>query len=90
MDDCVPESKEVQRYGATVAREAALRVLESRVRRRLRNQCLVLHKSRGSRQSNLFGRYWVTDYGNVMPILRHVDLPSLASRLGIWFQDLNV
>jgi hypothetical protein len=85
-----PESIEVQRHRAAVEREAEFRLLEARVRRRLRDGRLVLHKSRGERQTALFGRYWITDTFNVMPILHHVDLPSLAQRLHVWFGDLKI
>lgn len=90
MAPAVPESIEVQRHRAVVEREAQYRLLESRVRRRLRRLHLVLHKSRGEKQSGLFGRYWITDWFNVMPIQHHVDLPALAGRLGVWCGDLNI
>ena len=90
METAVPESVEVTRHRAAVEREAEFRLLESRVRRRLQAGRLVLHKSRGEKQAALFGRYWITDTFNVMPILHHVDLPAIAHRLHIWFDDLNV
>ena len=90
MKTSVPESIEVQRHRAAVKREADFRLLESRIRRGLRDGRLVLHKSRGQKQAALFGRYWITDTLNVMPILHHVDLPALAQRLGVWFGDLNI
>jgi len=86
----IPESIEVQQHRHSVARKAAYRSLESRVRRRLRVGGLILHKSRGEKQEWMLGRYWVTDKLMVMPILHHVDLPDLATRLGIWFGDLPV
>ena len=90
METSVPESIEVQRHRAAVEREAEFRLLESRVRRRLRDGRLVLHKSRGQKQAALFGRYWLTDAFNVMPILHHVDLPALAQRLHVWCGDLTL
>jgi len=90
MDKSVPESMEVQRHRAAVKREADLRLLEGRVRRKLRDGRLVLHKSRGEKQTRLLGRYWITDSFDVMPILHHVDLPALAQRTHVWFGDLNV
>lgn len=90
METAVPESVEVQRHRAAVEREAMFRLLESRVRRRLRNLRLVLHKSRGKKQAALLGRYWLTDWFNVMPIQHHVDLPTLAVRLNVWCSDLNL
>lgn len=90
MAKSVPESVEVQRHRAAVEREAEFRLLEGRVRRRLREVRLVLHKSRGEKQTRLFGRYWITDWFNVMPIQRHVDLLSLAARIGVWCSDLNI
>lgn len=86
----VPESIEVQRHRAAVKREAEFRLLEGRVRRRLRDGRLVLHKSRGEKKAALFGRYWLTDKFNVMPILHHVDLPALAHRIHVWFGDLDI
>lgn len=85
----VPESIEVQRHRESQEREAEFRLLESRVRRRLRAGRLQLHKSRGAKQAAMFGRYWITDYFDVMPIHHHVDLPSLARRLHVWFDDLT-
>jgi hypothetical protein len=90
VETSVPESIEVQRHRAAVEREAEFRLLESRVRRRLRQLHLVLHKSRGRKQSLLFGRYWVTDWLSVMPIQHHVDLQNLADRLCVWYGDLNI
>ena len=90
METPVRESIEVTRHRAAVEREADFRVLESRVRRALQAGRLVLHKSRGKQKAALFGRYWITDTFNVMPILHHVDLPAIAHRLHIWFDDLNV
>lgn len=90
MATSVPESVEVQRHRAAVEREAEFRLLEGRVRRRLREVRLVLHKSRGEKHARLFGRYWITDWFNVMPIQHHVDLPTLAGRLGVWCGDLNL
>jgi hypothetical protein len=74
----VPESQEVQEYRKSQQRESQLRLLESRLRRRLREGRLVLHKTRGKSQAALLGRYWIRDCWNVMPILHHVDLPALA------------
>jgi hypothetical protein len=85
----IPESAEVLRHRAAVDRAADMRVLESRVRRRLRTGRLVLHKSRGKKQANLLGRYWLTDALAVMPILHHVDLPALADRLHVFRGDLT-
>lgn len=82
MEKSVPESVEVKRYRAAV--------LEGRVRRRLRKLMLVLHKSRGKKQAQLLGRYWITDHFNVMPIQHHVDLSTLAARIGVWCSDLNL
>jgi hypothetical protein len=90
MASSVPESVEVQRHRAAVKREAEFRLLESRVRRRLRDGRLVLHKSRGKKQATLLGRYWITDWFNVMPIQHHVDLTALAGRIGVWCSDLNI
>jgi hypothetical protein len=90
MQAHVPESQEVQEYRKSLRREAQLRLLESRVRRRLREGRLVLHKTRGKSQAALFGRYWIRDRWNVMPILHHVDLPALAQRLNVYFADLNI
>ena len=90
MDESVPESNEVKRHRAAVEREADLRLLEGRVRRKLRDGQLVLHKSRGEKQTRLLGRYWITDSFDVMPILNHVELPSLARRINVWFGDLNL
>jgi len=89
MATAVPESVEVQRHRESQEREAEFRLLESRVRRRLRDARLVLHKSRGDKQAATFGRYWITDALNVMPILHHVDLSSFAKRLHVWFGDLT-
>jgi hypothetical protein len=86
----VPESEEVQEYRKSQYRESQMRLLESRVRRRLREGRLLLHKTRGKSQSALLGRYWIRDRWNVMPILHHVDLPSLANRLGVCFVDLDI
>lgn len=90
METAVPESVEVQRHRAAVEREAQYRLLEGRVRRRLQGLRLVLHKSRGRKQASLFGRYWITDYRNVMPIQHHVDLRTLAGRVDVWYGDLNI
>lgn len=90
MATAVPESIEVQRHRAAVEREAQFRLLESRVRRRLHQLHLVLHKSRGKKQDALLGRYWITDWFNVMPIQHHVDLQNLAERLRVWCGDLNI
>ncbi len=86
----IPESQEVQEYRNTLRREADMRRLESRLRRRLREGRLVLHKTRGKSQAALFGRYWIRDRWNVMPILHHVDLPALARRLNVYFADLPI
>jgi len=67
-----------------------MRILESRIRRRLRDGRLALHKTRGERQRSLLGRYWVTDRLGIMPILRHVELPALARRLNVWHEDLGI
>jgi hypothetical protein len=90
METSVPESIEVQRHRAAVEREAEFRLLEGRVRRRLRSVRLVLHKSRGEKQTRLFGSYWITDWFNVMPIQHHVDLTAIAGRIGVWCSDLNI
>ena len=85
-----PESHEVREHARKQSREQAMRLLEGRVRRRLRDGRLVLHKSRGERNTWLLGRYWVCDSMGVMPILRHVELPSLARRLHVGFADLDI
>jgi predicted transcriptional regulator of viral defense system len=90
MNDEIMESHEVREHARNQLREQAMRLLEKRVRRRLRDGRLVLHKSRGERNTWLFGRYWICDSMGVMPILRHVELPSLARRLRVWFADLDV
>jgi hypothetical protein len=90
MQAYVPESQEVQDYRKSQHREAQLRLLEARLRRRLREGRLVLHKTRGKSQAALLGRYWIRDRWNVMPILHHVDLPALARRLNVYFADLNI
>jgi hypothetical protein len=90
MDVVIQESDEVRRHAQKQLREQALRLLEKRVRRRLHEGRLVLHKSRGERNTALFGRYWVRDSMGVMPILRHVELPALARRLHVWFGDLGI
>ncbi len=83
----IPESREVREH----KRRRALRTLESRVRRRLRDGRLRLHKTRGEGRSRyLLGHYWVTDVLGVMPILRNVELPSLARQLGVYLEDLDV
>jgi len=66
-----------------------MRLLESRVRRRLKHGQLRLHKTRGERNTWVFGRYWVCDSMGVMPILRNVDLPALARQLHVPFADLD-
>jgi hypothetical protein len=86
----IPESREVQDYRRSQHREAEMRLLESRLRRRLREGRLVLHKTRGKSQAALLGRYWIRDRWNVMPILHHVELPTLARRLGVYFGDLSL
>lgn len=86
----IPESDEVKRHRAAIERQAEFRLLEGRVRRQLRHGRLVLHKSRGEKQTRLFGRYWITDWFGVMPIQHHVDLAALARRLGVWCGDLNI
>ncbi len=90
MEVVIHESDEVRRHTQKQLREQALRLLEKRVRRRLRDGRLVLHKSRGERNTTLFGRYWVCDSLGVMPILRHVELPALARRLHVYFADLDI
>jgi hypothetical protein len=90
MNVAIPESDEVRRHIKKQLREQALRLLEKRVRRALKYGRLVLHKSRGERNTDLFGRYWVCDSMGVMPILRHVELPALARRLHVWFADLDI
>jgi hypothetical protein len=86
----IMESHEVREHAIKQLREQAMRLLEKRVRRRLREGRLVLHKSRGERNIWLFGSYWVCDSMGVMPILRHVELPALARRLHVYFADLDV
>jgi hypothetical protein len=90
MNEGVPESSEVREHAKRCEKESAARILESRVRYRLRNGRLRLHKTRGERQRLLLGRYWVTDSLGVMPILRDVDLKDLARRLRIWCGDLGI
>lgn len=90
MQNRIPESKEVQEHRKAQEREADLRILEGRVRRALKKSCIFLTKSRGKKQSRLFGRYCLRDKFGIMPIQHHVDLPGLAQRLHIYFDDLKV
>jgi hypothetical protein len=90
MSVWIPPSKEVREHTQVRWLESEMRTLEKRVRRRLRDGRLVLHKSRGERNTTLFGRYWVCDSMGVMPILRHVELPALARRLHVYFADLDI
>lgn len=90
MTIAISESDEVREHARKQEREQAMRLLEKRVRRRLRQGQLWLHKSRGERNTWLFGRYWVSDSMRVMPILRNVELPALARQLHIWFGDLDI
>jgi len=86
----IPESQEVQEYGKSLHREKQLRLLESRLRSRLRKVWLTLHKTRGRRDTAMLGRYYVRHRWNVMPILHHVDLPTLARQVGVYFDDLDI
>jgi 23S rRNA-/tRNA-specific pseudouridylate synthase len=86
----VPESQEVQQYRRALHREKQLRLLESRLRSRLRKMWLTLHKTRGKKGSAILGRYHVRHRWNVMPILHHVDLPTLARQVGVYFEDLDI
>jgi hypothetical protein len=86
----IPESKEVQEQARLEKERADTRILEGRVRRRLAQGKLRLRKTRGERQRHLLGRYFVTDYLGVMPILRRVDLQSLARQLNVWYGDLQL
>lgn len=88
MASLTPESREVQEHREKVEREAEFRLLESRVRRRLREGRLHLHKSRSARDKWLLGRYWVSDRLGVMPILRNVDLLALARQVHASTYDL--
>jgi succinate dehydrogenase/fumarate reductase flavoprotein subunit len=91
MATLIPESDEVKRYRISQARASQMKLLESRLRRRLNGWgMLVLHKSRGEKQQRMFGDYWVSDRLHVMPILHHVDLPSLARQLRLYFADLDL
>jgi hypothetical protein len=82
-----PQSEEVRDH----ERRWAIRTLESRVRRRLRDGRLRLHKTRGDGRSRyLLGRYWVTDVLGVMPILRNVDLFTLAKQTRVYYADLGI
>ena len=81
----IPESKEVQEQWRLEAERADTRNLEARVRRRLAQGGLRLHKVREGRQQYFLGVYYVTDRLGVMPILRRVDLRSLAQQLGVEF-----
>lgn len=86
----IPASKEVREFEKSQEREHEVRLLEARVRRALRHHHLHLHKSRGDKQRYLLGRYYVTDRAGVMPILHHVELPALARRLHLYFDDLSL
>jgi hypothetical protein len=90
MNVQILESHEVREHARKQRHERAIQALEKRVRRALRYGKLVLHKSRGERERDLFGRYWVCDSLGVMPILRHVELPALARRLRVYFADLDI
>jgi hypothetical protein len=86
MASFTPESQEVQEHREKVE----IRLLESRVRRRLREGRLHLHKSRSARDKWLLGRYWVSDRLGVMPILRNVDLLALAQQVHASTYDLRL
>jgi len=66
-----------------------LAVLAQRIRRRL-PKGLKLHKTRGRRQLEMFGEYWMNDSCGLMPIAHHLDLVSLARRLHICMLDLDL
>jgi hypothetical protein len=86
-----PPSEEVRDHENAVRRRQAVSVLESRLRRRLRDGRLRLHKTRGDgRSRDLLGRYWVTDVLGVMPILRNVDLFALAKQTRVYYADLGI
>lgn len=89
MDEQIRESREVRQHAMTMKRRRALGVLSQRIRRRL-PKGLRLHKARGQRQTAVFGNYWLEDVLQIMPIVRHVDLVSLARRLQIYMLDLDV
>jgi hypothetical protein len=83
----LPQSEDVRDH----ERRQAIKTLESRVRRRLRDGRLRLHKTRGDgRTRYLLGRYWVTDVLGVMPILRNVDLFTLAKQARVYYADLGI
>jgi hypothetical protein len=86
MASFTPESQEVQEHREKVE----IRLLESRVRRRLREGRLHLHKSRSARDKWLLGRYWVSDRLGVMSILRNVDLLALAQQVHASTYDLRL
>lgn len=90
MTTTVPESVEVQQHAKRRVRQQHMQLLEKRIRRALQHGRLHLHKSRGERNTWLFGTYWVCDSMGVMPILRHVELPALARRLHVYFSDLDI
>jgi len=73
-----------------VADKSDYAMLEKRIRRALAKGRLRLHKSRGERQKMIFGDYWLTDCLGIMPILRRVDLLSLAKQLYVWHDDLQL
>lgn len=90
MSTWIPESREVQEHGRLQQRAATMRLLEKRVRARLGRLSLVLKKSRGARQKEMFGAYWVRHEWNITPILHHVHLPTLARQAGVFFADLHI
>ncbi len=88
MAGMIPESQEVREHRLELSRRRAMGTLTARIRRKLKAHRLHLHKSRGERDKWLLGEYWINDELGVMPILRHVDLIDLASRIHVYVGDI--
>lgn len=65
---------EWKRYEEERDHDWAIAQQEQRLRRLLRKRHLYLRKSRGERQKEIFGAYYITDAAGIMPILRRVSL----------------
>jgi hypothetical protein len=70
----MPATDEWDRYVKDRDDAMAIAQQEQRLRRLLRKRQLFLRKSRGERQKNIFGDYYITDAAGIMPILRNVSL----------------
>lgn len=84
----IPESQEVREHRLTLSRRRELGTVVARIRRKLKQHGLYLHRYRGSKAKHLLGEYYITDELGVMPILRHVQLRDLCQRIGVYDGDI--